>query len=238
MYNKLKFVSRKIKLFLINRFVKVSHFNEKGSQYGQDKWVLSTLHNKKEGFFIELGALDGLHNSNTILLEDKYDWIGICIEAHLDSFQQLTKNRKCTVVNACVDGHNHSVIFHQRDNWPGGSGIVDRDTDNKFVPTNSKSLELQTFTLEQILDKYEAPKIIDYLSLDTEGSEFRIMSNFNYAKYKFRCLTIERCPKKLHSILVHQGYKLVNFIRIPDTGKILDHCYIYDKKIEEHETTI
>jgi hypothetical protein len=42
-----------------------------------------------------------------------------------------------------------------------------------------------------MLNKYNAPKIIDFLSIDTEGSEFKILKNFNFEAYKFRVICIE-----------------------------------------------
>ena len=50
------------------------------SQIGQDKRVLDFYQNKKNGYFVEVGANDGKRLSNTYLLEKDYNWKGICIE--------------------------------------------------------------------------------------------------------------------------------------------------------------
>ena len=50
------------------------------SQLGQDLWVIDTMKYKKNGYFVDLGALDGLTHSNTLMLENKYSWSGICVE--------------------------------------------------------------------------------------------------------------------------------------------------------------
>ena len=61
--------------------------------------------------------------------------------------------------------------------------------------------------------KYNAPKKIDYLSVDTEGSEFDILSAFDFNEYRFNCITIEHNftenREKLKFLLEQNGYKRV-----------------------------
>ena len=70
-------------------------------------------------------------------------------------------------------------------------------------------LKLKTKTLEYVLDHFNAPKIIDYLSLDVEGAEERILSNFPFNKYTFLAMTIERPTPKLEKILFDNDYVFV-----------------------------
>ena len=63
------------------------------SQLGQDLAVIDFYKEKKDGFFVEIGAVDGIEISNTYLLETKYNWKGICVEAIPDKFEKLVKNR-------------------------------------------------------------------------------------------------------------------------------------------------
>jgi hypothetical protein len=67
--------------------------------------------------------------------------------------------------------------------------------------------------LSDVLDKYGAPSIIDYLSLDTEGSEFRILKAFPFDRYAFRVMTVEHngFPKamaQLQKLLKSKGYRI------------------------------
>lgn len=52
------------------------------SQEGQDINVLKFYKNKQNGFFVEIGALDGIEFSNTFLLEADYGWKGICVDSY------------------------------------------------------------------------------------------------------------------------------------------------------------
>jgi hypothetical protein len=64
-----------------------------------------------------------------------------------------------------------------------------------------------------LLTKYDAPQVIDYLSIDTEGSELDILSNFDFDYYKFKVITVEHNfteqREKINQLLTSKGYKQV-----------------------------
>ena len=66
-----------------------------------------------------------------------------------------------------------------------------------------------TRTIFEILEKNNSPKIINYLSLDVEGSETVVLKNFPFNKYIFESMTIERPSKELNKILFKNGYLFV-----------------------------
>jgi FkbM family methyltransferase len=180
-------------------------------QKGQDKWILGTVFkNKKNGYFVDLAATDGFVFSNTYVLEKFLDWNGICIEPNPKFYKKLQKNRKCKLTNIVIDKENDKEILFRTDNEECG-GIVDDDTDNNYKTRNKQLkkatiLKLKTKTLEYILDFFKAPKVIDYLSLDIEGAEERVLLNFPFDKYKFLSITIERPTEKLDKKLFENGY--------------------------------
>lgn len=114
---------------------------------------------------------------------------GICIEANPESFEQLKRNRRVICVNACLDAGESFVTFVKSGMF---GGIVSSDTDNKLNDRGSELLEIKTVTLEQLLKKLNAPTEIDYLSVDIEGAEERVLGGFPFDEYKFKCMTIER----------------------------------------------
>ena len=81
-----------------------------------------------------------------------------------------------------------------------------------------------------MLDKYNAPSIVDYLSIDTEGSEYEILKDFNFNKYKFRVITIEHNythkRKLINKLLYKNGYK-----RKYEELSLFDDWYIFDPQI-------
>ena len=69
-------------------------------QKGQDRWIIDTIFNyKKNGYFIDLAATDGIKINNTYLIEKKLNWKGICIEPNPKYYKELKKNRNCIVIN-------------------------------------------------------------------------------------------------------------------------------------------
>jgi FkbM family methyltransferase len=201
------------------------------SQAGQDLWVFGEMFNeKKAGFFLDLGAHDGVLISNTYLLERKYLWNGICIEANPDSFRQLQRNRRATCIHACVDSTARLVNFVKRGMQ---GGILSSDTDNKEGSNETEEIfQVETKTLESILVESKAPFEIDYLSVDIEGSEQRVLGSFDFGKYRFKCLTIERPTELLRNILKENDYVLVK--DIPS----LDCFYIHKSAVEEYSANV
>jgi hypothetical protein len=146
------------------------------SQHGQETWVLETLKNKKNGYFIDLGAGDWKNLSNTYLLESEYDWRGILIEPSDCYFEGLVTHRKSTCVKELVADSIKTVIYDSSDSddfdYNMRAGIHDTNK-NKDPKWGFKPLLLQTTTLSAILDRYSAPLVIDYLSLDVEGANMK-----------------------------------------------------------------
>lgn len=183
------------------------------SQIAQDKWVHSMLGDKKDGFFVELGACDGLNMSNTLFFERELGWNGICIEPNDNYFKSLVKNRKCHVSNDLAYSEKDVVVDFSL------CGTVSGVIDENIGPFTNKQMVVKkiTNTLTNILDSFNAPSIIDYLSLDVEGQEYNILSTFSFDKYKFRCMTVEhnaphvgpKQQEKIRYILEKNGYMFV-----------------------------
>ena len=194
------------------------------SQHEQDIWVVNKLKSKRNGFFVEAGAGNGIRLSNTYLLETEYEWDGICVEPFKPNFEELVKNRKSKSVCCLLDGefgtqtYCSGVVPIDKENPQGyRGGIVASDTDNRTVLNDS--IEMSTITLEHLLNENTAPSVIDYLSLDVEGAETRILKNFPFDKYKFSIIHIERPSKELCDILLNNGYKI-------DGGNCLDKYFV------------
>ena len=201
------------------------------SQAGQDFWIYAEAFNeKKHGFFLDIGAHDGLALNNTYILESRYHWSGICIEANPLAFKQLKKNRRTTCLNVCLDQKEGEVDFVLRSVC---GGIVDEDVDNDAKKASArKVVRMKTTTLESVLKAQQAPGIIDYLSIDVEGAEERILTDFNFSQYTFRCITIERPSLKLRSLLERNSYCLVKEI----SG--LDCFYVHRDFLEEYNRNL
>ena len=185
----------------------VENLNFSKSQLRQDLFVLSELGFKREGFFVEFGAANGIKNSNSYLLETKFSWDGILAEPAKIWHRDLLNNRSVNIETDCVwKATGEKLIFNEIFKSAQLSSL------NYFSNyKRGKKYEVNTISLEDLLDKFDAPKVIDYLSIDTEGSEFEILNSFNFKKYKFKILTCEHNYNSnrdhIHNLLINNGYK-------------------------------
>lgn len=180
------------------------------SQAGQDLWVFGEVFNEqRNGFFLDIGAHDGVAGSNTYILENRYDWQGICIEANPDTFDLLKRNRRCQCVNVCLDQADGKIAFAKRDAF---SGIISSETDNKPGSPEGDVIVAPTTTLSNLLGRLSAPKKIDYVSIDIEGAEERVLKEFPFSDYHISCITIERPSRALRTILEANGFTLIKEI--------------------------
>lgn len=184
------------------------------SQARQDEAVTTLLRGKKHGYFVDLAANDATILSNTYSLEEKFGWTGLCIEPNPIYWANLTY-RDCQVVAAIV-GDTRMEEINFRFNAGDHGGIIGFD--------NGKHLKKQsepkyTVTLTEILQRFNAPKVIDYLSLDVEGAEEFIMKNFPLNEYKISLMTVERPKDALRDLLLRNGFK--NIKRLSSWGETL-----------------
>jgi FkbM family methyltransferase len=185
------------------------------SQLGQDLWVLEQSGWKKNGFFVEFGATDGVLLSNSWLLEKHFDWSGICAEPNPKFFERLRQNRSCILSSACVYGiSGEKMRFVLADAY---GGLEDHGRDDQHVDTRDAYaavgdvIDVSTISLMDLLAQHGAPAVIDYLSIDTEGSELVILEGIDWSRYQFRCITVEHNfteqRQGICKLLEAQGYQ-------------------------------
>lgn len=185
------------------------------SQLGQDLWVLEQVGWKQGGFFVEFGATDGVLLNNSWLLEKYFGWNGICAEPNPKLFQRLRHNRSCILSPACVYRISGKTMrFILADAY---GGIEDFGREDQHVDIRSAYAEagnvisLTTVSLMDLLSQHKAPEIIDYLSIDTEGSELAILEGIDWSRYQFRCITVEHNfteqRQGIRNLLEAQGYQ-------------------------------
>jgi FkbM family methyltransferase len=183
------------------------------SQLRQDLFVLHILNNKKDGYFVEFGGANGINLSNSYLLETQFNWNGIIAEPGKNWHHDLFNNRKCIIETRCIwNKSGEKLIFNETNDMElstidkfsnSDSHAFARETGNKYI--------VDTISLLDLLDFHNAPKEIDYLSIDTEGSELEILNAFDFKKYKIKIITCEHNyttnRDKIFSLLISNGYE-------------------------------
>ena len=172
-------------------------WNERySSQAGQDKIIKDIFfNNKRKGFFIEIGAYDGIEGSNCYHFERYLNWDGIAIEPSNIQFEKLQKNRKCKLLNYPVNEEAKEVEFIDViEGLTQMSGINNNFFErNKNIILNNResktrSINMKTITFDQVVPKNT---VIDYLSIDIEGGEMALVNSINYNDYDIKVITVE-----------------------------------------------
>jgi FkbM family methyltransferase len=205
------------------------------SQLFQDALVLLLLRGKRNGFFVEFGATDGINLSNTHLLESRFQWKGILAEPARCWHESLKKNRGAAIDIRCVWNKSGETLTFYEATAAELSTISDfRNRDfNKGGREVGKTYDVKTVSLNDLLTSHGAPTIIDYMSVDTEGSEFVILNSLDFEKYHIKVLTVEHnfCDpdrQQIYDLLTSNS-----FVRILEPFSKFDDWYVQKSVLDE-----
>ena len=227
-YEKLNFIFLNDRIKNPKKLYSIMELSE--SQIFQDLFVINELDFKENGFFVEIGAADGKYLSNTYLLEKEFNWDGLVVEPAKIWSKDIKKNRKCTVSLDCIHSiSNMSIEFNQAEkpefSRANLSKNIPSDTHEYLRQKNNTVYELKTISINDLLDKYEINKKIDYLSIDTEGTEYEILSSLDFNKYDISIMSVEHNyttnREKIYNLLIDN-----NYTRVQEKFSKFDDWYI------------
>lgn len=167
------------------------------SQLGQDLFAANEAIERQvsQGYFVEFGAANGKLFSNTWLLEKKLNWTGILAEPASKWHSDLERNRACIIDKRCVtDRTGEFVPFLEVQGAEVLSGTKEQaELDDWTEDQRHRSIEynVETISLNDLLDAHKALTVIDYLSIDTEGGELEVLRSFDFNRYRVMTLTVE-----------------------------------------------
>ncbi len=183
--------------------------------------------------FLEIGCWDGEHISQTAYLEREKGWAGVCV----DPFPRNFANREATLVSKAIsnDGKDKEFTKVYYDKRDGGdvsyfSGFSDTLNDHWNLikeHCHYEKLMIKTITMEELYKRYNLPVFIEFLSVDTEGSEFEILDSIDFTKCEFGIILAEHNYNKekkanIDELLISKGYFIYKELEI-------DTIYINNK---------
>ncbi|XP_022187984.1 protein Star isoform X2 [Nilaparvata lugens] len=183
---------------------------------GQAEKIREILGNKKNGFFIECGALDGEVRSNTLNFERFHNWTGLLIEADpLNYANMVKKNRKAWLSQTCLSIHPYPEIVSFEQNYNIGKISSLRPGSVHKGHTDVQCFPFYTFLLALNI------KQVDYFSLDVEGSELDVLRTIPFDKVDIKTLSVEfvHVDKGKQSILdfmASKNYRYHSNVTHPD----------------------
>ena len=170
------------------------------SQCGQDKWLLENLFiNKTDGVFVDIGAHDGVSFSNSYYMEN-LGWSGVAVEPMAHLFEKLNQVRNCQCVNGCITQDEGQRTFRQIEGYAEMlSGLVD-EYDPKHLARiereinqhggSYKEFPVQCFGFNTLMTQLGIKKI-DYLSIDVEGVELKVLQSMDFSKFNISVIGVE-----------------------------------------------
>ena len=191
------------------------------SQAGQDRHVLRRLILRcGQGFFVEFGAGDGVAYSNSLFFEQQLGWTGLLFEPEQGVAQHLRANRPGAVVfEGAVCPTGQSSLNFGVSKRPGMSGAIATSEPTRRA-WHDRTIQVRCYDLAEIL-RQRGQFHVDYLTIDTEGSEWEIIEKFPWANFSIRIVQIEQLDERRYTsqagkkarIIRHmrsQGYQLVD----------------------------
>lgn len=188
------------------------------SQEGEDMVLKRLFEDKKNGFFVDIGAHHPTRFSNTFYFYNK-GWSGINIDAMPGSMSAFKKRRKRDINLEIAISKKPQKLTYYSFLEPAINGFDQKLSEQRIKEGNAlkEKIDITTHTLEQVFDEYLAEKVISFISIDVEGLDFEILESNNWNKYKPEVVVIECLNKNfeevnsdpIYGFLVDKGYTLV-----------------------------
>lgn len=189
------------------------------SQRGEDLHFVRTYWRNPEqpGFYVELGALDGVEFSNTLALSTVMGWRGLLIEPG-ERYRDLQKNRpNDTLVNAAVCATPRTVHFVEGGAVGGILEFMSADFKLKWHPSSPKGIPLNCLRLGDVLSAFSFRRV-DFLVVDTEGGELEVLQSVDFSRVCVGVVCVEADgtnPQKdraVQELLLHAGFAWDGFV--------------------------
>lgn len=177
----------------------------------QDEFVWQFFGRRRDGFFIEVGANDPIDGSLTWLLEQS-GWRGILVEPQISLFQALCQEQpRSKVFRAACSAPEKTGLaeLHVPADGLNGFATLERNVDDVGI-RYERTERVEVTTLDALLAQIGNPKV-DFVSIDTEGTELDVLRGFELYRHHPALLLIEDKLQSLakHRFLRAQGYRLV-----------------------------
>jgi FkbM family methyltransferase len=187
------------------------------SQQSEDLEILRRFNGKNVGFFVDVGAYDPVLYSNTNLFYQK-GWTGLNIEPNPDNFEKFKKLRSKDVnLNIGISDTEQILTYYKFDSPAINTfdkehaELWDKTTEYKIID----KIEVQTFPLVEVLNRYLPPnQQIDFMSIDCEGFDLKVLKSNNWLKFRPKLLLVEESiveNMSLENSEIYSFLKSVNY---------------------------
>ncbi len=207
-------MKKKIKIIFKKVLDKIRFKSEYFAQCGEDAVLYGIFYKKikrgEKGVFVDVGAYHPIIYSNTYFFY-KLGWRGINIDACPGSMKKFIKKRPYdTNLEIGIDEIAGESTFYV---------LNKKSTMNTFSKSNlqkhnmldmvQKEVKVKTSTIEEILDNYLENQEIDFLNVDAEGVDFKVLKSNNWLKYRPNVIIVEIQCKDIEDVKANETSKFL-----------------------------
>jgi FkbM family methyltransferase len=184
------------------------------SQFLQDIFCILALDGQRNGFFVEVGVGSGERISNTFMLEKEFGWSGLLFEPNRSFHEGIAKSREAQLDTRAASEKSGDIIVFREFTEAGEHSTVSGAKAHNTAGWKFEEYDVETVALNDAFLEKGAPKEIDFISIDTEGTEVSILRGINFHEYSFKVMVIEHNHNRTalteyDSILLPHGYRRV-----------------------------
>lgn len=185
-------------------------------QYGQDKFCRRLL-GQSNGLFIDVGAYDGITNSNTLFFERHLGWKGLLVEPNPSVFSKLAEHRSAVSENVAIGASPGSQIFSTVSGYAEQLSALDMHTgvlsgwrrrrEIKRHGGEINAIPVQVVPLQELIEKHSLHQV-QLLSVDVEGAEEAVIRSVDFSRFHAQLVLLENNYGEAgaSNILISRGY--------------------------------
>jgi len=220
--------------YFYNIYIRNYKFLINGSQFGEEKFVLSFFDKEYKGKFLDIGCFHPTRHNNTYKMY-KNGWRGINIDLNpltIDLFNFI--RRKDININAAISNNEENKTLYFVDelntqNTLEANHLSFLKNHHNLKEEEISHQEIKTKKLDKILDTYNFNDI-DFMNIDVEGHELNILNSIDFNKYRINFICIEMIDHNDQAKLINEKLNIIleknNYV----LQKKLDFNFVYKKK--------
>ena len=222
--------------YFYNIYIRNYKFLNNGSQFGEEKFILSFFDKEYKGKYLDIGCFHPTRHNNTHSMY-KSGWHGMNIDLNLLTIELFNFARPKDInINAAISDNEETKRLYF---------INELNTQNTLEANHLSFLknhhnindeeilhqEIITKRLDKILDNYNFNDI-DFMNIDVEGHELNVLSSIDFNKYRIKFLCVEMIEHNDQSNSINKKIAIIldknNYI----LEKQIGFNYIFKKKIK------
>ena len=192
------------------------------AEFGEDIFVRRFFQNQDQGFYVDVGCYHPIKSSLTYYLNKK-NWRGLNIDISAVSIDLFKLSRpKDFNIQAAITDFDGKTFYYENSPINQQNSLEEKD---------GNKIEVDAYKLNTLLEKYNI-KSIDYLNIDVEGTEYKVISSINFKKYNPKLISIEFNNYEIEELInseIHKCMKKNNYQLISKFG--VTCFYVSDKDV-------